>query len=77
MFTKQDHSFREIREKAVQQWLDEMSRNEDLEVRGGVRASLQYIKSLKQEITQLEKANDVKDAYLKKMRTQASNTPLS
>ena len=68
MFMKEDNSFHEIREKSVLQWLDAMRRNEDLEVRGGVQATTDYIEGLKQEIAQLESANGVKDVYLKKMK---------
>ncbi len=68
MFMKEDHTFQEIREKSVQQWLEGMSTHEDLEVRGGVRATTGYIESLKQRIDQLEKMNDVKDTYLKKIK---------
>jgi len=74
MFIKEDHSFREIREKSVLQWLDEMSRKDDIEVRGGVRATTEHIESLKKEIAQLMKSNEVKDTYLRKLKTQGTKT---
>ena len=74
MFIKEDRSFREIREKSVIQWLDAMSRNDNLEVRGGVRATMDYISGLKQEIAQLEQSNAVKDKYLKKIKMKDTHT---
>ena len=68
MIFNEDNSFNEIREKSVHQWLDEMSRKEDLEVRGGVKATLEHIDSLKRKIAHLESKNGLKEAYLKKMK---------
>lgn len=72
MFIDEDHSFQDIRGKSVQQWLTEMSKHEDLEVRGGVRATMGYIEGLKRKIAQLEKMNDVKDHYLKRIMSRGS-----
>ncbi len=72
MFQKKDNTYAEIREKSVLQWLDEMGRHDDIEVRGGVRVSTDYILDLKRQINDLEKKNKVKDSYLKKMKTVLS-----
>ena len=36
MFFKEDTTFNDIRDKSLQQWLDEMEQHEDVAVRGGV-----------------------------------------
>ena len=70
MFIKEDRTYRELKEKSVMQWLDEMLEHEDLAVRGGVKATREYIGALKRQIEVLEEKNDLKDTYLKKMKEQ-------
>lgn len=70
MFIKEDKTFHELRERSVQQWLDEMGRKDDLEVRGGVKATADYIEGLKAKILQLEKQNTLKDTYLKRIQNK-------
>lgn len=67
-FGSEDYTFSQIREKSVQQWLLEMSEHEDIAVRSGVRATTDYIDSLKKKIEQLEEKNRLKDEYLKKLK---------
>lgn len=68
MFFKEDTTFNDIRDKSLQQWLDEMERHEDVAVRGGVKLTREYVQYLKDEIGRLRHENEVKNAYLKKLR---------
>ena len=51
--------------------LREMSRHEDVAVRGGVKVTAEYLEDLKKQIRQLEEKCALKDAYLKKMKEKA------
>lgn len=68
IFGAEDHTYDDIREKSLMQWLDEMEKNEDVAVRGGVRLAREYIGHLKEEIKRLESENELKAQYLKKMK---------
>lgn len=68
MFTKEDTTFNDIREKSLNAWLDEMEQHEDLAVRGGVKLTREYVAHLKQQIAKLESENALKAQYLKKMK---------
>ena len=57
-----------FRDKSLQQWLDEMEQHEDVAVRGGVKLTREYVQYLKDEIGRLRHENEVKNAYLKKLR---------
>lgn len=67
MFLKEDTTYNDIREKSLLAWLDEMEQHEDIAVRGGVRLCREYMQYLKYKNTQLEKENELKNQYLKKM----------
>ena len=49
----------------------DMSRHEDVAVRGGVKVTAEYLEDLKKQIRQLEEKCALKDAYLKKMKEKA------
>lgn len=68
MFFREDNTYRDLLEKSVQQWLSQMKDHEDVTVRGGVKATEEYIESLRQQITFLKEQNGLKDQYLKKMK---------
>ena len=68
MFFKEDTTFNDIRDKSLQQWLDEMEQHEDVAVRGGVKLTREYVQYLKDEIGRLRHENEVKNTYLKKLR---------
>ena len=68
MFFKEDTTFNDIRDKSLQQWLDEMEQHEDVAVRGGVKLTREYVQYLKDEIGRLRHEDEVKNAYLKKLR---------
>lgn len=72
MFEKDDNTFQNLRENSVNEWLNEMSEHNDLAVRGGVKATREYIESLKLKIANLEEKNGLKDAYLKKLKDKFS-----
>ena len=36
MFIRDDNTYNEIRERSLEQWLEEMEQHEDVAVRGGV-----------------------------------------
>ncbi|MBP3476635.1 MAG: hypothetical protein J6K48_09990 [Lachnospiraceae bacterium] len=67
MFTKEDNTYNDIREKSLLQWLDEMEQHEDVAVRGGVKLCREYIKYLKDKNEKLQNENELKNSYLKKM----------
>lgn len=68
MFIKEDNTYNEIREKSIGQWLDEMSKHEDIAVRGGVKVTRDYIDYLKKQIQLLEEKNKLKDDFLRRMK---------
>ncbi len=70
MQIKEDNTYNDIREKSVEQWLDDMSRHSDVAVRGGVRAARDYIAALKMQIAALEKKGELKDKYLRQMKEE-------
>lgn len=68
MFFKEDNTYNEIREKSLDQWLDEMAVHEDVAVRGGVKLAREYMAHLKEENERLKKENELKNDYLKKLK---------
>ena len=67
MFTREDNTYNEIREKSLLQWLDEMEQHEDIAVRGGVKLCREYLQSLKDKNDRLKQEIELKNRYLKKM----------
>ena len=67
MFMKEDTTYNDIREKSLMAWLEEMEQHEDIAVRGGVRLAREYMQYLKEKNVQLQKENELKNQYLKKM----------
>ncbi|MBQ3515547.1 MAG: hypothetical protein IJA32_17425 [Lachnospiraceae bacterium] len=70
MFTKEDNTYNDIREKSLLQWLDEMEQHEDIAVRGGVKLCREYMQYLKERNKKLEEENELKNSYLKKMSSR-------
>ena len=70
MFTQPDHTYYDIREKSLMQWLDEMEQYPDIAVYGGVRLAREYVGHLKDEIKRLESENQKKTQYMKKMKAE-------
>ncbi|MCQ2544468.1 MAG: hypothetical protein MJ126_09925 [Lachnospiraceae bacterium] len=70
MFIKEDNTYNEIRAKSLDQWLDEMSKHEDIAVRGGVKLTREYVEHLETEISRLKEEIELKNQYLKKVITE-------
>ena len=67
MFTRPDDTYNNIRKRSLEQWLSEMENHEDVEVRGGVKLTREYLAHLEEEISRLKDECKLKDDYLKKM----------
>jgi polyhydroxyalkanoate synthesis regulator phasin len=67
MFFQEDDTYNDIRDKSLNQWLDEMEHHEDIAVRGGVKLTREYVQYLKDEIQSLKDENELKNSYLKNM----------
>ena len=67
MFFQEDNTYNNIRDKSLKQWLDEIEQHEDIAVRGGVKLCRDYIQFLKEENKKLQKENELKNSYLRKM----------
>lgn len=67
MFFKPDNTYNDIRDKSLQQWLNEMEQHEDVAVRGGVKLAREYIQFLKDENKRLMHENELKNEYLRKV----------
>ncbi len=73
MFLPEDNTYNDIREKSLNQWLEEMERHEDVAVRCGVRLCRDYMEHLQQENEKLKQENDLKNSYLKKLKSEISS----
>ena len=67
MFQIEDNTFRDLRERSLSQWLEEMEAHEDMSVRGGVRLCRDYIQYLMEENHKLKEQNALTPSYLRKM----------
>ena len=67
MFRMEDNTYRDLRERSLMQWLEEMEAHDDMTVRGGVRLCREYIQSLKDENRRLQEQNELKNQYLRKL----------
>lgn len=65
-----------LREKSLNQWLDELEKHEDVAVRGGVKLTREYVQYLKDEIARLKSENELKNSYLKKVSLQKKSVSL-
>jgi len=72
MFDEEDKTYYKLREKSVMKWLDGLRVHRDVEVRGGVEITIEYIESLQKKIKYLEDKNLLKNKYLKKMKDKTS-----
>ena len=73
MFRIEDNTFRDLRERSLMQWLEEMEAHEDMSVRGGVRLCREYIQSLMDENSHLKEQNALTQSYLRKMAAKNKN----
>ena len=67
MFRIEDNTVRDLRERSLMQWLEEMEAHDDMTVRGGVRLCREYIQSLMDENSRLKEQNALTQSYLRKM----------
>ena len=70
MFRIEDNTFRDLRERSLMQWLEEMEAHDDMTVRGGVRLCREYIQSLMDENSRLKEQNNLTQSYLRKMASK-------
>ena len=70
MFQIEDNTFRDLRERSLNQWLEEMEAHEDMSVRGGVRLCRDYIQYLMDENRKLKEQNALTQSYLRKMTAE-------
>ncbi|MCQ2492765.1 MAG: hypothetical protein MJ087_06975 [Lachnospiraceae bacterium] len=70
-FGQVDRTFENLRERSVEQWLEEIDGHEDLVVRGGVKVTREYIADLKKQIENLKRSNALKDQFLKQMKQKS------
>lgn len=61
-----DNTYNELRKKSLEQWLSDMEKHEDIEVRGGVKLTREYVAHLEDEIENLKAENQLKNEYLRK-----------
>ena len=70
MFMMEDNTYRDLRERSLMQWLDEMEQHGDMTVSGGVKLCRDYLEYLQQENARLREENELKNTYLRKMAAQ-------
>lgn len=70
---KEDTTFNDIRERSLNQWLDEMEQHEDIAVRGGVRLTRDYLEYLKRENARLREECELKNQFLRKAKAEKSD----
>lgn len=68
MYFNSDNTYNDIREKSLNQWLEELSTHEDIAVRGGVKLAREYMQHLKDENDKLREECELKNRYLKAMK---------
>lgn len=74
MHIKEDHTYSEMIEKSVTQWLDETVKGEDIVNKHGAKLTLEYIDYLNKQIKELEDKNNLKDEFLKRLKRKLSQS---
>ena len=67
MFKIEDNTYRDLRERSLLQWLEEMEAHEDIAVRGGVKLCRDYMAYLEAQNRRLKEENELKNSYLRKL----------
>ena len=67
MVFEKDNSYNDIRYKSLMKWLDEIEKDENIAVSGGVTLAREYIQHLLDENQSLRNENELKKKYMKKM----------
>lgn len=65
-----DNTYNDIRERSLNQWLDEMAEHEDIAVRGGVKLAKEYLAHMKKENELLQAEIELRNEYLKKLKNK-------
>lgn len=65
-----DNTYNDIRERSLNQWLDEMAEHEDIAVRGGVKLAKEYLAHMKKENELLKAEIELRNEYLKKLKNK-------
>lgn len=68
MIIKEDNTYNDIREKSLNQWLNDIENHDDVIVRGGVKLCKDYIQHLIDENAKLKEECELKNQYLKKVK---------
>lgn len=66
----EDNTYNDLRDKSLMKWLDDMSKHDDIAVRGGVKLAGEYIQHLKDENIRLQNEIELRNQYLKKMKSK-------
>lgn len=66
MFEREDTTYNDLRKNSFESWLNELEKNDDISVRGGVKLAREYVAHLEDEISKLKESNELKKEYLKK-----------
>lgn len=72
MYFAEKSEYNSIREKSLEQWLDEMEKHPDIAVRGGVKLCREYVEYLQDEVDKLKDENKLKSQYMKKLKQKLS-----
>lgn len=67
MVFEKDNSYNDIRYKSLMKWLDEIEKDENIAVSGGVTLAREYIQHLLDENQSLRNENELKKKYMKKL----------
>ena len=67
MVFEKDNSYNDIRYKSLMKWLDEIEKDENIAISGGVTLAREYIQHLLDENRSLRNENELKKKYMKKL----------
>lgn len=70
MYFSEKSEYNSIREKSLEQWLDEMEKHPDVAVRCGVKLCREYVEHLQDEVDKLKEENKLKASYMKKLKQE-------
>ena len=67
MFRIEDNTYRDLRQRSLEQWRSDMEAHYDITVRGGLKLCLEYMAFLAEENRRLKEENELKNSYLRKL----------
>lgn len=68
MFQKEDNTYNDMRKNSVLQWLNEQVEHGDLVNKHGAKLAVEHIEYLNDKIKELERKNELKEEFLKKLK---------